>query len=100
MAKYNLGDVAPSDSISQIGGKSSAAGSLVTVAHRKRESKAATKSGAQNEISRSSLGRFEAKYKVGDKTASGAIIKDVTEKDWLFVERDTNGNSYYKCLKC
>jgi hypothetical protein len=28
MAKYNLGDVAPSDSISQIGGESSAAGSL------------------------------------------------------------------------
>ena len=51
-------------------------------------------------ISRSTNGRFEAKYQVGDKTASGAIIKEIREEDWQLVEKDKKGNSYYKCLKC
>ncbi len=53
-----------------------------------------------NSISRSTNGRFEAKYKVGDKTASGAIIKEIREEDWQLVEKDKKGNGYYKCLKC
>jgi hypothetical protein len=51
-------------------------------------------------ISRNTAGRFEGKYKVGDKTASGALIKEVIESDWKFTEKDKKGNSYYKCLKC
>jgi hypothetical protein len=57
------------------------------------------RSGA-SKISRSTNGRFEAKYQIGDKTASGAIIKAVGEEDWEFVEKDKNGNSYFKCIKC
>ena len=33
----------------------------------------------KSKVSRSTSGRFEGKYKVGDKTASGAIIKDIRE---------------------
>ena len=55
-------------------------------------------SGKTNRTSKS--GRFEAKYKVGDKTVSGAIIKEVREEDWEFINKDRKGNSYYKCLKC
>ena len=52
---------------------------------RKRDNKAAIKlSGATSEVSRSSSGRFEAKYKVGDKTTSGALVKEVVEEDWQF----------------
>ncbi len=47
-----------------------------------------------------STGRYEAKYKVGDKSVSGAIIKEVKEEDWKFVEKDKKGNNYFKCLKC
>jgi len=50
--------------------------------------------------SRNTVGRFEGKYKVGDKTSSGALIKEVIESDWKFIEKDKKGNSYYKCLKC
>jgi hypothetical protein len=49
---------------------------------------------------RTNGGRFEAKYKVGDRAASGVIIKEVIDKEWQFVEKDKKGNSYYKCLKC
>lgn len=49
---------------------------------------------------RTSDGRFEAKYGIGDKTTSRAIIKEVREEDWEFQERDKKGNSYYKCLRC
>ena len=56
--------------------------------------------GALSEVSRSSLGRFEGKYQVGDKTASGALVKVVLEEDWQFVDKDKKGNAYYKCLKC
>ena len=45
-------------------------------------------------------GRFKQKYKVGDKAADGSIIKEVIESDWVLVEKDKKGNSYYKCLKC
>ena len=51
-------------------------------------------------ISRSTNGRFEGKYKVGDKTASGAFIKEVVETDWNFIEKDKKGNKFYQCLKC
>jgi hypothetical protein len=53
-----------------------------------------------SKISRSTIGRFEGKYKVGDRTAGGAVIKEVREEDWEFVEKDKKGNSYYKCIKC
>ena len=73
--------------------------------NKKRDAKAADKednasvrSGKTNKTSKS--GRFEAKYKVGDKTASGAIIKEVGEEDWQFFEKDKKGNCYYKCLVC
>lgn len=49
MEKYNLGRLAPSDSISQVnGGESSVAGSLTAAAHKKRDGKAATKSTISN----------------------------------------------------
>jgi len=54
----------------------------------------------ESKASRSTNGRFEGKYKVGDKTASGALIKKIVESDWEFVEKDKKGNAYYKCLKC
>lgn len=53
-----------------------------------------------SKISRSTTGRFEAKYKIGDRAADGSIIKEVMEGEWEFVEKDKKGNSYYKCLKC
>jgi hypothetical protein len=72
---------------------------------KKREMKAAGKDdmmSVHSEKTNRTLksGRFEAKYKVGDKTASGAIIKKVREEDWQLVEKDKKGNSYYTCLKC
>jgi hypothetical protein len=103
MAKYNLGvignsrtssvisfgkkrkqEIYPSESISQVDGSASlAVRSSAAAAHRKRDSKAATKSSkALSEISRSTNGRFEAKYKIGEKTASGACVKEVIESDW------------------
>ena len=51
-------------------------------------------------VKRGGDGKFEGMYKVGDKTASGAIIKEVREEDWQLVEKDKKGNSYYKCLMC
>lgn len=46
-------------------------------------------------------GRFKQKYKTGERTANGHIIKQVIEDDWkLLQEKDKNGNSYYLCLKC
>jgi hypothetical protein len=62
--------------------------------NKKREVKKASKeddamsvySGKTNRTSKS--GRFEAKYKVGDRTTSGAIIKEVREEDWKFVRKD------------
>ena len=76
-------EISPSDSASQVGGESLATGSLAAVANRKRDGKAVTKSsGVTSEVSRSSLGRFEAKYKVGEKTTSGVTIKEVSEKEW------------------
>ena len=65
-------------------------------------SKAEAPEGKSNlsKISRSTNGRFEAKYKVGDKAANGSLIKEIKEEDWKFVARDNKGNSYYKCLKC
>ena len=72
---------------------------------KKRYAKAADKddmrsehSGKTNQTSKS--GRFEAKYKVGDNTASGAIIKEVREEDWQLIEKDKKGNCYYKCSGC
>jgi len=89
----------PNESLSQFDDENSVIES--SAANRKRESKAATKSsGAQSDISRSSLGRFEPKYKVGDKTASGAIIKEVNEEEWKLVSKDKKGNKSYQCLKC
>jgi len=35
-----------------------------------------------SKISRSTAGRFEGKYKVGDKTQSGATIKEINEEAW------------------
>lgn len=71
----------PNESLSQFSDESSVVES--SAANRKRESKAAIKSSvAASEVSRSYLGRFEAKYKVGEKTASGAIIKEVIEEEW------------------
>jgi hypothetical protein len=64
-----------------------------------KEEMQTVKSGG-SKVSRSSNGRFEGKYKTGEKTTSGAIIKDVDEEEWQFVERDKKGNKYYKCLKC
>ena len=49
---------------------------------------------------RNSNGRFEGKYKVGDKTASGAIIKEIKEEEWKEVAKDQKGNRYFKCLNC
>jgi len=51
-------------------------------------------------ISRSTNGRFEGKYKVGDKAADGSLIREVIEVDWQLVEKDKKGNGYYKCLHC
>ena len=69
--------------------------------HDKLEQQSVRSGGTINSvISRSTNGRFEAKYKVGDKTASGAIIKEIREEDWYLIEKDKKGNSYYKCLKC
>ena len=51
-------------------------------------------------VSRSTAGRFEAKYKVGDKTGSGALVKEVIETDWKFINKDKKGNSSYLCVKC
>jgi len=64
--------------------------------------KESVRSGESNnsKVSRSTNGRFEGKYKVGDKSISGAIIKEVKEEDWKFVEKDKKGNNYYKCLQC
>ena len=73
-------EISPSDSASQVGSESLATGSLAEVVHKKRDGKAVTKSsGVTSEVSRSSSGRFEAKYKVGDKTTSGALVKQVVE---------------------
>jgi hypothetical protein len=78
-------EIGPSDSASQFGGESFAAESLTEVVHKKRDGKAVTKSlVVTSEVSRSSSGRFEAKYKVGDKTTSGALVKEVVEEDWQF----------------
>lgn len=56
---------------------------------------------AESKVSRATNGRFEVKYKVGDKAADGSIIKKVIEEDWkLLNEKDKKGNSYYKCLNC
>ncbi len=53
-----------------------------------------------SKISRSTGGRFEAKYKVGDRAADGSLIRQVKEEEWEFVEKDKKSNYYYKCLKC
>lgn len=50
-------------------------------------------------ISRTTNGRFEGKYKIGDKTVAGNLIKEVNKDDWEFVRKDNKGNSYYKCKK-
>jgi hypothetical protein len=70
--------------------------------HDKEQENQSVKSGESqhSKISRSTTGRFEAKYKVGDRTAGGAIIKEVIESDWEFLEKDKKGNKYYKCLHC
>jgi hypothetical protein len=64
--------------------------------------KQSQRSGGSNfsKVSRSTNGRFEGKYKVGDKAADGSIIKEVIEEQWEFVEKDKKGNSYYKCVEC
>jgi len=49
---------------------------------------------------RSTAGRFEGKYKVGDKTASGALIKEVIESDWEFTGTDKKYNKLYMCKLC
>jgi hypothetical protein len=53
-----------------------------------------------SKISRSDNGRFEAKYKVGDKAADKSLIREVFEEEWQFIERDKHSNCYFKCLKC
>jgi hypothetical protein len=63
---------------------------------KKRDEKLESKSLTNRTID----GRFEGKYKIGDKAADGSIIKEVREEDWVFVERDNKWNSYYKCLHC
>jgi hypothetical protein len=94
-------EISPSDSVSQVCGESSVVESSAAVANRKRDCKAATKSsGVTSEVSRSSSGRFEAKYKVGEKTAGGAIIREVIEGNLQLIEKDKKGNKIYKCLKC
>ena len=60
---------------------------------KKRETKAIDKDDMRSEHSEktnktSKSGRFEAKYKVGDRTTSGAMIKEVREEDWKFVRKD------------
>jgi hypothetical protein len=67
---------------------------------KKRDEKVAEKQLEQMEKESVRSGRFEAKYKVGEKTTSGVIIKEIREQDWEFGERDKKGNSYYKCLRC
>ena len=61
------------------------------------------RSGISNisKVSRSTNGRFEGKYKIGDKAANGSVIKEIKEDDWeLLSEKDKKGNSYFKCLHC
>jgi hypothetical protein len=68
---------------------------------KKRVHKAETVFGEKDtEINRTIKGRFEAKYKIGDKTSSGNLIKEVSEEDWKFIEKDKYSNSYYKCVRC
>jgi hypothetical protein len=65
--------------------------------------KRSQRSGGSNfsKVSRSTNGRFEGKYKVGDKAADGSIIKEVKEDEWeLQPEKDKKGNSYFKCIRC
>ena len=46
--------------------------------------------------SRSTNGRFEGKYKVGDKAADGSIIKEVREEEWkLLPEKGTPISSVF-----
>ena len=56
--------------------------------------------GGGSNISRSTNGRFEAKYKAGDRTTSGVIIKEITESQWCLIDRDKKGNIVYRCLNC
>ena len=91
MEKYNLGGVAPSDSISQFGSESLAAQGLATgeeVNTRKRDQKAQEKfedaTARSSATSRSGAGRYEAKLSVGDRTKSGAVVKEVFEDQWKF----------------
>jgi hypothetical protein len=53
-----------------------------------------------SKVSRSTNGRFEGKYKVGDKTVGGAVIKEIKEEDWELIKKDQKGNKLYSCLKC
>jgi hypothetical protein len=53
-----------------------------------------------SKVSRSTTGRFEGKYKVGDKTPSGVIVKEIKEEQWQFLTKDKKGNNFYRCLTC
>ena len=91
MAKYNLKGVASSDSISQVGGESPAVtsqGLATEEVNRKRDQKAQEKfedaTARSSATSRSGAGRYEAKLSVGDRTKSGAVVKEVFEDQWKF----------------
>jgi hypothetical protein len=89
-------EVSPSDSVSQVGGDSSVLGSSATqglatgeeVNTRKRDQKAQDKfedaTARSSATSRSGAGRYEAKLSVGDRTKSGAVVKEVFEDQWKF----------------
>jgi hypothetical protein len=63
---------------------------------KKRDEKAARQTGDDN-ISQSSVSI--SKYSVGSKLPSGAVVKEVNEKEWEFVKKE--GKYYfYHCLAC
>ena len=103
-------EISPNDSASQVGDESSVAGSLAATqglgeeTTRKRDKKAQEKfegaTARSSATNRSGVGRYEAKLSVGDRTKSGAVVKEVFEDQWKFIKHDKKGNKFFTCLKC
>jgi len=73
---------------------------LSRVSMTKRDEKAEVKSIMSNSASPVSENR-NTKFTVGSKLGNGAIVKEVKNEDWIFInERDKYSHKLYQCRNC
>jgi hypothetical protein len=76
-------------------------GLSVAAEPKKRGEKAEGKANRQEKSETKSVARSGiSKHTVGSKLGNRAIVKEVSEKDWIFISKDEKRNKYYQCKRC